>query len=415
MLGFHTVPLLYECQANPFLSERGTVDLSGGRSDDPLKAVPMSEQSPITFSLPSKMHGDNDAHGLCTVQLLAALQRRWERVLDRVQRDARFETRAADEPQQRQAVLTFRTPAPLLAEYLLEYQRERDLLPVVLQSAYFAAADDQPAPSPVAVPSMLWSEPQLLYDFALVQEHLERRLLRNKRPVAVQVAQYVYRGDVKRSGALIMLRVVCAQRQLPAVLHAAVEQQLDTQERALALFTVLQSVIEFLVSAHAGRAALLGDHQRASLGDTLLAEYACDTLLIPAAQWCLATCPAVDREARLCHVQLLFLLLEQNLAGGTSPLARVALRYRAELSAELREHLRTALPLLDCSHVAAVLRDLMLEQLCEARWPGDAGLHEFLEFADPDLGELSWFVEHFPGELRLGHSFNVYTLLQRQE
>mmetsp|Transcript_11321 Transcript_11321/g.34679 ORF Transcript_11321/g.34679 Transcript_11321/m.34679 type:complete len:389 (+) Transcript_11321:162-1328(+) len=388
----------------------------------------MSADSPLTFSLPSKMHGENDAHGLCTVQLLSALQRRWERVLDRMQRGARYgmlaASTAAGAAQQRpatQAVLSFRTSAPLMAEYLLDYRRERDLLPVVLNSVYFASDNDGGGgggagarATPLCVPGALWGEVHLQYDFALVEQHLERSLLRNKQPVAVQVAQYVYRGDMKRSGALVMLRAVCPQREVSQLLREALEQQVDTQEHALALFTTLQALIEFLVSAHASRAALADERELATLGATLLRSFACETLHIPPPRWSRVSCPALDREARLAHLQALYLLLEQNLAGGSSPLSRVALRYRAELPATLRAELEAALPLMDRSHLSTVLRDLLVEQLCETRWPADARLGDFLEFVDPDLEEVEWFRQHLPGGLCLEHGFSVYQLIQER-
>jgi hypothetical protein len=69
---FHLVGFLYECNANPFVTSDGRVDLSGGKrgGDD----VSMNENSTLNFSLPSSSHGETDATGLCTIRLLTTLQ-----------------------------------------------------------------------------------------------------------------------------------------------------------------------------------------------------------------------------------------------------------------------------------------------------------------------------------------------------
>ncbi len=69
---FHLVGFLYECNSNPFITNDGKVDLTGGKrgGDD----VCMNENSTLNFSLPSSSHGETDAAGLCTIRLLTTLQ-----------------------------------------------------------------------------------------------------------------------------------------------------------------------------------------------------------------------------------------------------------------------------------------------------------------------------------------------------
>ncbi len=69
---FHLVGFLYECNPNPFITNDGKVDLTGGKrgGDD----VCMNENSTLNFSLPSSSHGETDAAGLCTIRLLMTLQ-----------------------------------------------------------------------------------------------------------------------------------------------------------------------------------------------------------------------------------------------------------------------------------------------------------------------------------------------------
>lgn len=69
---FHLVGFLYECNPNPFLTEDGRVDLSGGKRGG--ADVCMGEHTTINFSLPTAFHGETEAAGLCTIRLLTTLQ-----------------------------------------------------------------------------------------------------------------------------------------------------------------------------------------------------------------------------------------------------------------------------------------------------------------------------------------------------
>jgi hypothetical protein len=76
---FHLVEFLYECNPNPFLTEEGTVDLTGSRGrsrggSTDADEVEMCAHTTINFSLPSASHGETDATGLCTIKLLSSLE-----------------------------------------------------------------------------------------------------------------------------------------------------------------------------------------------------------------------------------------------------------------------------------------------------------------------------------------------------
>lgn len=69
---FPLVAFLYECNPNPFLTDDGQVDLSGGKrgGDD----VCMGPHTTVNFSLPTAFHGETEAAGLCSIRLLTTLQ-----------------------------------------------------------------------------------------------------------------------------------------------------------------------------------------------------------------------------------------------------------------------------------------------------------------------------------------------------
>ena len=132
---------LYECQANPFVTKQGTVDLSGGGGE--LEGG-MSPETPVAFSLPSfRVAGEADAAGLCTVVILRTLERSHNHLV------ARFRPLAAAAPGSRAALaaggaaagtaeapaLSYATPAPLLRRSLLHYDRARDLAPALSRAA----------------------------------------------------------------------------------------------------------------------------------------------------------------------------------------------------------------------------------------------------------------------------------------
>ncbi|CAM9234897.1 unnamed protein product, partial [Ectocarpus fasciculatus] len=75
------VPFLFECNANPFLASNGEVDLSGSQRGDGT-GEKMSPGTSVKFSLPSIVSGEQDATGLCSIQIINALQQTHNEVLE---------------------------------------------------------------------------------------------------------------------------------------------------------------------------------------------------------------------------------------------------------------------------------------------------------------------------------------------
>ena len=64
------VEYLYQCQENPFVDPDGNVDLSGAKGGGDSGNSVMDLETPVSFSLPSMLFGENDAPGLCCLQIL---------------------------------------------------------------------------------------------------------------------------------------------------------------------------------------------------------------------------------------------------------------------------------------------------------------------------------------------------------
>ena len=144
-----------------------------------------------------------------------------------------------------------------------------------------------------------------------------------------------------------------------------------------------------------------------------LEGYARRALLLSADEWEAVSTPTLAQQVCLCHLQSLFVALDEGAPGG-SVLDAVSARYREALPPELEAALGA--DALRVGELLPVLHDLMSSQLVEARWPADASLKQYLAFSsDADLEEAEWFVQGFPEALELRHALSTYLLLQKRE
>ena len=103
----------------------------------------------------------------------------------------------------------------------------------------------------------------------------------------------------------------------------------------------------------------------------------------------------------LCHLQSLFLALEDG-AAGVSVEQQVSPRYAEPLPSELEAELSE--PRLPPSELLPALHDLMRGQLTEASWPAEASLKMYLGFAaEQELEDAEWW-PLFPEGLQLRHA-----------
>jgi hypothetical protein len=232
------------------------------------------------------------------------------------------------------------------------------------------------------------------FELERIEGALVQQVLAHATPLAVVVHHYRFRGELQRSGRLGRLKQRVAQRALPDAVMEVIWTELDTQQREQALMGVLEQAIAF-VSGAGGEAEML------------LGTYAQQVLML-AEQWGAASTPTIDREVRLCHLQALFMAMEEGNEGGAGG---VHVKYTEPLGESVhldeslrREERREAL--------TAALHDLLATQLQEGNWGAHERLRDFLGFAAPELEEEEWFVRDFPHGAELRHAVAVYKWLR---
>jgi hypothetical protein len=393
------VDRIFECEPNPFITgEGGVVDLSGAKRPDGTK---MSAGVSINFSLPSMVQGANDSMGLCTIKLLQLMQNSQGEVLESLftppaRKPARSgilpvaAAAAADTSEQLKQIpgLSYLTAPLILQQQLIVYDREEHLHPLLRN---------------FAVQGLKYGDgANLEYDFLGIQQSLANMLLSGKTPVKLQVSHYQYRGDVKNQGHLSGLNQRIAQESLPPSILDMIWTEIDTSDRLTKLMAQLEMVISFLVSISIRSVALSAQ--------TSLQKFVLESLLVDPQVWAEMTTHTITQQVMLCHIQSLFMSLEEKMFG--NPLDGVAQSYRENLSDQLLNDLRKSAKHLNLTELIPVMRDFMIQQLCETKWPTDANLKEYLTYVATDvlIEEQDWY-EHFPEALQLQHTYQTFTFL----
>jgi hypothetical protein len=380
---FPLVENIYECQRNPFIKD-GKVDIGG----------PMSPSTPVIFSLPSMMHGENDAAGLCTVQLLLHLHRLHEELfrMDNVnprnedEEDRGREPEGAGEEDLSYGI-SYLTPVDVLRSKLVVYDRHKDLIPLLHAYAEQSLTHG--------------SDSSISYDFKQIESGIRTKLLSGKQSVKIQIRQYQYRGDVRRNGRVSGLRRRIPQENLPLLVLNNICDEFDTQERVLKFLSRLEVCMSFL--------AEVGGEQVRGIGGIAhmpLRKYAIENLQMEEDEWSDVSTDSVNTHVQLCHLQSLYLKLEETMQ--KSPIEEVMEKYREPLSPKQEEALEKVLgPKLNV--VFSVLRDFMTDQLTEDKWDGNASLKDYLMYTNGmEEAEEEWFDIHFPDAFELRHAYHTF-------
>ena len=225
---------------------------------------------------------------------------------------------------------------------------------------------------------------------------------------------------------------------MPASLALALAAELDTQHQTEALFALLEETITFLAAVGGAAAARPLD------GAQRLQAFVLDSLLVDPARWEEAAPPSLRQHVSLCHLQALYLAVEERMHGSPldnvlhkygvrsricfpwNPCLAVCRRYRVPLSAAMVAALQSARPPIPTAVLAPILRDFAVNQLItvrraiaffeatvltvvwgapQDRWDGDAELKPYLTVStDLELEDLPWFADGLPDELQLCHA-----------
>lgn len=232
---FPLVENLYECQPNPFLTDKREVDLSGSGTP-----TPMTRNTTVLFSIPSMNQGENVAAGLCTIQLLLQLHRIHEHALGMgAAAAARRQRRQPQEPAPVQGQddsivlpeISCETSPDILRSSLVDYDRSAHFLPLLHTSATYNPKDNS-----------------ISFDFAQLQAGVHAVLVEGRQSVRLNIAHYQYRGGLRTNGALSRLRQRVPQESINPSILQLIFAEMDTQNRVTTLLSRLEMVISFLAT-----------------------------------------------------------------------------------------------------------------------------------------------------------------------
>lgn len=142
--------------------------------------------------------------------------------------------------------------------------------------------------------------------------------------------------------------------------------EIDTQIRLTKLLRVLEDCISFVSQMPSASTSPAGSVDN----NVLLEDYVVNTLLLDTSKWEDIKCPTIAQHVHLCHLQSLFLSLEDkreaSKSGGGDPLGQVALKYREPLTESMLQSIRGAIALkeIDVGVFVPLLREFATEQLC---------------------------------------------------
>ena len=235
---FRLVRNILECQANPYITKGGDVDLSGSQTGK----VPMSPEAPLIFSIPYVGHDAREnAPSLCTINLLLRLHNLHENSLGIVKSE-KGHGRTTDGPDFVLPQISCDSPLEMLRQKLIFYERERDFLPLIVTSRSREGIDD----------------------YCKIEQKLRVTILRGKQSLRLHVRHFKFKSDMRKSGALIGLRQRVPQVGVSGNLLGMLFDEADTKERIIRLLNHLEVVVEFI--ARVGGEGVKG----LKIGDTLI-------------------------------------------------------------------------------------------------------------------------------------------------
>src|SRR3990167_9817738 len=391
---------IFECQRNPYLASDGSVDLSGAGTLLG-QGVQMSLDVSVMFSLPSMTEGLDDTMGLCTIKLLQLMQNTQTDLLNKellqyLQGSSKVKSskKVKEEQEQEQDdseffSINYLTNQQVVEHQLINYERDRNLIPLL---HIYAKQSLQ-----------LGEGNELQYDLIEIQKALYNTVIVGKRPFIIQIRHFHYLGDLKVAGKLSGLHLRVPQVNLPESILENISTELDTHERVHQLFTYLEICISFLLS--------IGSSNVSIRGDITLSDFIINTLLISQDIWYEITTTTITQQVRLQNIQCLFMFLEEQMKG--NPLDQVAPIYKEPLSSSHINELRSVSKFLQVNVLLSMLRDLMIQQLSESKWPATDNLKQYLTYLNTsiDIEEATWFHEHFPESLTLAQAYNTFQYL----
>jgi hypothetical protein len=370
-----TITNIFECQRNPF------------------KEMTMEGSTKVVFSLPNQ----KGLPGCCTIQILDKLHKAHNDVVIKYSETIQSDNNAHPSRNTNTPMVDCRTPASSLRASIIEYDRETHLLPLVTIHSVQGLAYDE--------------GDSISYDFPKIEQTVTARLLKDKSPINIAIRRFVYKGELTKGNTLAALGNVIAQQELQQEVKDAIGNELDTQYNTRKLLNFLEEVVEFLVSV-----------SRGAVGETItpphtpLKTYAVQVMAVEKEEFERVSCPAVSDNILVCHLQSLFMFLEENANG--SFLDKILPQYREPLSPEQRDDVVRSQPVLDMNALLPAMREVMISAPGLMSDPGP-GTHlklrdflDWVESGDDYMSDIASYNDNFPHSLTVGTclaAFQIYS------
>jgi hypothetical protein len=374
---------IFECQDNPYITGDGHVDLSGTKTG----SSEMSSNTPIIYSLPS-MQGEVDVPGMCTIQIINFLQNSHNQILKKLMERI---GQVANEGNSSELIpsINYLTPYELTCKRLIHYDRNEQFIPLI--KSY-------------AIQSLDYGEGySLTFDFESIEAALINGIIAGKIPLVTQIHHFSYRGDIQKSGRLQNLCNKVHQININSGTQQTILSEIDTLDKFTKLMSQLEVSINFLASFGS----------KVSIDPkTLWEDFVKNVLMINQNIWKEITTPTITQQVQLCHLQSLYLCLEEKMKG--NPLDDVISEYRQNLDETNEIELKQVLNHLELDLLVVVLREFLISELTEKKWSTSSNLKEYLVYAGQRIGvnlEVDWYDDYFPESLELRHCYQVYQLL----
>jgi len=384
---------LYECTRNPYR------DVSGERMDDgtfKVGEVIMNEETPIMFSLPNIVEGEEGLECTCTIAILGHLQRLHNRMLLEL-RNARgdrsaTQTRAVDSTAANVGYLT----APAVArQKLVVYNRMTDLFPVLVAHSRDDGGGRQ-------------------YNLELIAKEVEL-LFEGKEPVSVQIRHFVFNGEVAKLQLLTKLSQVLEQRELDPDIKARLAEEIDTQARCTTTMLFIERCVRFISSLGGGGGGVGLDP------DMTLERFATTVLIVDAAEWTTLRTPSLSDGVTMSTLGSTYRVLEDwTIAStGADAYAKIGEQFKADIPADLLGELRRSMAHMDLPVLLVGFRFLIDQMKNNASFQPEHPITLWLGEAPVDhntqIVDLGWFEAYFPSGLLCQHAVATYRTLLGDE
>jgi hypothetical protein len=383
------VKTILECETNKFTIWK---DEKTGKTFD--HRIDMGLDQSVTFSLPNER-----AHvGCCTMRLLEMFTKAHNNVIEKYAETMQEDTIFHASKNKEMPFVDLRTPIATLRNRIIDFSQETHLLPLILtfntQSLEYEHGEE------------------VSYDVERVEQVLTNQLLKDKSPINIAVRRFEYRGEAQETALLDGLVVALGgtSEDLSEEVKQTIIAELDTQYRTRQLLNFLEGAIEFIIAVSKGHSK---GHKDTNLGSTPLQQYATDVMMVAPEKWDQLASPTLSESVCLCHLQNLFLMLEEELTG--SFLDKIRPRYKQPLTTAQREDLLVAQLKFDVPTIVIGLRSLLRKTCLGDTGPDpDTVLRDYLDYAEVDdtsFDEMEDYDENFPRSCLFKNALAVYQLL----